>query len=196
MDESTLWLIRVAYIGGLCFLFMMWLFWLRGHYAKKVIGKVQVEHFTTEGHGYTELVPVIGDLIVIPPTKKRPGRIYAVDKVATVLVDYPSVPKILSFISTKVKKIVVDDECWEPISNRSGKLLLPPVRLYNLVNEKFSQLGTERALREGLGEKGVASRGGIPWSWIIIGLLVVAMLAGGYWMVQNLDMLKAATGVP
>ena len=187
LASVDMWLIRVVYIFGIIIAIFVWMAFMKRYYAKQVIGRIFAEFITAEGNGYTKLLICDGDKIIIPPKGDKPGRQFAVADVATHLVDYPAVPKMFSFIQTKAKKAIFFEECWEPISNRSGKLLLSPRRLYNLLNERFSQIGVEQAREEGA-SKPQSKSYNIPWKIIIILALILAAVAIGYFVVQNVDL--------
>jgi len=194
MSDLELWLIRFAYIAFILFFIIGWLFYLRSHYAKAVVGKVYCEFITKEGNGYARLLPIENGVIKVEPTKKKPGKVYFLRDVATYNVDFPPVPRIFSIIQTKAKKCIIDEECAEVISNRSGKMALSPVLLYNLISERFTQQSMEASMRADKGEvpKKVSR---FSWSKVVWIILALALIAGGAWVVQNIDLLKAASGV-
>ena len=195
METLNTWLINVTYICIILVVLCGWLFYLRAHYAKAVVGKVLGEFITPEGNGYSKLLPVAEGMITMPPKGKKKGKSYAVADIATYQVDYPSVPRLLSIISTKVKKAVFDEESWEPLTNRKGRLLLSPVRLYNLHNEKFSQTGMEQSREEFEGTRKKSSGTNINWTLIAIIVGIIVACVAAFLMIQNLDVIKTGMGI-
>jgi hypothetical protein len=166
---------------------------------KKVIGKVWGEFITKEGNSYHRLIPIQpGGRIEIKPRKDEKGKIFGLDAIGTYLADYP--PGKWAFVQTKVKKAIFDEESMEPLSNRSGILTISPIRLFNLVNERFSSLGVafsqDEAEKAALAGGKKKSGGGGNMMYIILALLGVGMGGLIYYVVTNLDKVKAAVGMP
>jgi len=194
MTEMEQGLVNATYILGIIVFLFIWLFFMRIYYARKVVGRVLCGFITKEGNMEWQLLPVVSGLITMPATKKTEERKYAVANIATFLTDYPPAPKWMSFIQIKAKGAIFDKESWEPISNRCGRLLLSPVRLANVINQGFSQLGLEQA-REEQSEKEKATKKGIPWVTVLLVILILALVVVGYYVSQNMDVFKAAMGV-
>ena len=194
MTTLETWLVNLMYIFIIITFICGWLFYLRAHYAKAVIGKVLCEFITKEGNSYSKLLPSEEGIIDVKPKGKRKGRSFVVADIATYLIDYPSAPRFLSMIQTKVKKAVFDEDSWEPLTNRRGKLLLSPMRLYSVRNERFSQLGVEQA-REETEARRMALGGRNTLLYILIGAVILAIVIGGYFIVQNFDAIKGGLGI-
>ena len=196
--------IKFGYVSLLIIIFMGILFWMRKRYQLLSKTHLIVEFIPPAGRGWMEMVKREGDSFRVESKEgksgKKVGRTYMVGKIATYSMLYPDVPKWLFFLSIlqcEFSKMVVDSESWEPISNRAGKLLLDPRRLDNVKRQDFTRLGVEMAQDELKERRKVAGKsGGFSFSTVIIILLVLAFVVGGYWVMQNMDMLKAATGVP
>lgn len=196
MESLNTWLINGVYICVIIVFICGWLFYLRAHYAKAVIGKVLCEFITSEGNNYFKLLPVTDGKIVVKPKGKKPGRMYVIADIATYQTDYPSVPRFLSMISTKVKKTIVDEDSWEPLTNRRGMLLLSPVRLYNMMNERFSQVGLEQAKEEFEGTRRTRSAKFDNWLlYLLVGGILLGVICIGWFVVSNFDTIKAALGI-
>lgn len=192
-------LINVAYILGIIIFIFMWLMFLRARYAKLVIGRVLCEFITSEGNGYIKLLKVDEGQLIIPPKGVKQGRQYPIADIATYTVDYPAVPRFLSIIQTKVKKAVFDEDCWEPLSNRSGKLLLSPKRLYNVVNERFTQVGIEKSYSESEGGKIIKNTFSLKpgtMMYIVIGILAIGLIILGIYVMKNFNMLSEVPPIP
>jgi len=188
----------------LILLFMGILFWMRKRNQELSRTHLVVEFIPPAGRGWTNLVKREGDSFRVEAKEgksgRKVGRTYMVGKVATYSMLYPEVPKWLFFLSIlqcEFSKMICDTESWEPISNRTGKLLLDPRRLDNMKRQDFTRLGVEMAQDELKERRKVSGKsGGVSFSTVMIIIMGIALVGGGYWVMQNFDMLKAATGVP
>jgi len=189
-----MWLIRATYIFGIIIFVFGYMFWLRNHNAKTVIGKVFCTFRTSEGNTYTKLIQVEDGILSVKPKKDKKGKAYAIADIACSTIDYPPAPRILAFIQTKCRWTVFDEDSAEPLLNRSSALILNPARLYNIINQRFTEIGVSQS-REELEHKAKQQQHGLSTTAIILMLLGVAVIAGGWYVMQNLESLKAATGI-
>ena len=139
-----------ALVACLCIIgSMFYMFTMKRKYQKLAIHHVQCRMITDEGTGYSVLKPVVKGFVEFEPDKKakRKGRLYPVADIATHLVDYPE-GWCPSFIKTKIKEAVYFESDYEPISNRGANPIHNPDLLYNIRNERFTDVGVAHAQAE------------------------------------------------
>lgn len=194
MDDPNVIKIMVCMGMGICILF--YIMYIRSKYIKQSIGNLLCLFVPKAGKGYWRLLPIQGDTVTLPPTREKKGRSYMMSDLARVPLDFPiNRPR---WLQTTIDGAVFDADSYEPMTNRSSKLLLSPERLYNLVNERFTNIGVEQAFEEQESRGKVPQRKGTRWSTVIIILLVMVLLGLGFWaftMMNDMEALKAAAGV-
>lgn len=198
MTSLEQWLMNGVYILGIVVFVFVWLLFLKSRYANAVVGKLLSEFITREGNSYTKLLPITNGTVTIPPKGNQGGRQYVIADIATYTVDYPAVPRFLSIIQTKAKKATFFEDSYEPITNRGYTLLLSPRRLYNLVNEQFTELGVRQARDEAV-EKKFTQKNSFQLKtshvvYGVIGIAIVALLIYGIYMMKNFTTLQQGLG--
>ncbi len=191
---------QLTILMGALLIFVFYMMYLRGKYAKEVIGKVYTLFTTKEGNNYWELLPVEAGTITLYPKKikgqkdLKPGRTYAVADIATSQMDYPlGRPK---FLQSKAKFVHFDADSWEPISNRSGQLILSPIRLFNLLHEMFSSRAITIQRDDSENRQVAAKATNNTTIWVIIIVLMIAVAVLGFFLMKYMNIAKAAAGIP
>ena len=174
---------------------LLFLIYIRMRFQKIVVGKVYCELITREGNEKSKLIPIRDGKLILKPDKTNViGRMFSIDDIATHTADYP--PGWPSFLQAKCKKAVIDEESWEPISNRKGLLLLSPRRLFNIADEKFSSSSVEKSREEIKDDSKIKHRSsGNKVLWIVLIVVVVALVAFGVYYYKNNQALKDAAGI-
>jgi hypothetical protein len=165
-------------------------------FQKIVVGKVYCSTITREGNEKNKLIPVRdGKLIVQPDKQNVIGKMYSVDDIVTFTADYP--PGWPSFLQAKCKKTVLDEESWEPLSNKKGLLLLSPRRLFNIADEKFSATAVEKSREEIKDDVKIKHHGGgnNKVVWIILIVVVIAIVGFAIYYFKSNQQLKDAAGI-
>lgn len=199
MTGAEIWMMRLLVVSAAAiFLFFMVLFF-RAKFARDVIGHIYCLLWSREGNLKWRRLPVgENGTIVLPGKNKRRPKMFMVADHTTGTYDYPGGwPK---FIQSKIKATVFDEDCWEPLLNRSGKLILDPQRLHNLYNQAWSAIGAEKGSdelkeRERMLGKPARAGGGGALKTIVIVLIIAGICVGGYYLFTQIDFLKAAQGV-
>lgn len=194
MDDPNV--IKIIVCFGLAIIAFIYIFYLRGKYIKQSLNNLLAFIVPKAGKGHFELLPIQGDSITLPPTRDKRGHTYTMSDISRVPVAFPiNRPK---FLQTTIDMAVFDAESWEPMTNRLGLLQLSPQRLYNLVNERFTNIGVEQALEEQEGRGKAPAKKGIKWSTVLIIFLVLGIIGMGvflYSTFNELEALKVAAGV-
>lgn len=130
-------------------------------------------------------MPIDDDgLIELEPRKgKRAGKTFAVDSESAPDVDFPI--NKMSFVQTTIPCAVFNEENWDPLSNISGRPVLPPSLLDIIRHESWSAHGIRYAheIQEKEEEKaGKKKRGKVQW-WVWA--IAFAILAALIWAYQT-----------
>lgn len=195
-DKLNTLFLRLTVLFGAVLLFGGWNVARKIKYQKEVLGKVLCEFITKEGNSYTKLFPLKTDgMVEIKSKQKRGARTYALDDLGTYASSYP--PGKWSFLQTTVKKAVLDEDSFEPLSNRRAVISLSPMRLANLINERTSALGVAYSLDEAE-HKGATTKNQASTSrllWIVLIMVGVTVLGLGYFIMTKWSIISEALGV-
>ena len=201
MTTAEIWMIRALVMASAAIIIFIFFVIARSFFAKKVQGHVYCIFWTREGNMYGKLLPVRENgRLILPARKSQRAKLFMISDMTTGTWNYPlGWP---AWVQSKVKVTVYDEDCWEPVLNRTGKLLLDPQRLYNLDNQAWSAIGVDKGsdeLKE-LAERQQGAKtsraGGLSaFAWVMIIVVIIALVGLGYYVVQNIDTLKAAAGV-
>ncbi len=148
---TELYMMQALVVCFFAFVVVIYLFRLKAKYQKQAIDHVNCRFITEEGTGYSRLMPVEQGFVEMPPNEKKgkKGKTYHITDLGTYLSDYPEgwVPK---FLQTKIKECIFDEASWEPRTHDSlkGDSELSPGKLYNIRNERFTEMGVALAQRE------------------------------------------------
>lgn len=180
MSEIEGYMIQAITALAFCFGFLFYLFYLRSKYQRMSVDHVQCRFITPEGTGYTKLLRVDNgfvDLKYKDKKGKEKSKVYRVGELATYMIDFPEgwVPR---FLKTRIKEIIFDENCFEPLSNLNGDPLLSPEILANVVNEKFTEVAVEHSREEAEREK-KAKKAMIPGSLYMLLILNMLLIVGG-----------------
>jgi len=186
--------LRLTILLGAALLFVGWNVIRKMKYQKEVVSKVFAEFVTKEGNSYTKLLPMDSDGMVLVKPRKRKARMYALEDLGTYAASYP--PGKWSFLQTQVKKTLLDEDSFEPLSNRRGIIALSPMRLFNLANERFSSLGVTSSQDE-VEHKGVVKKpmSGNMLMWIVIAMVGLGMVGIIYFVMSKWGEISAGLGV-
>jgi len=200
MTTAEIWMMRALVMFAATIVVFAFFAVARSYFAKKVQGHVYCIFWTREGNIYGKLIPIRENgVIILPARKKQRPKLFMISDMTTGTWDYPlGWP---AWVQSKVKVTIYDEDCWEPLLNRTGKLLLDPQRLNNLYNQAWSAIGVEKGsdelkeLAERRSAKTARAGGLSTFAWIIIAAVIIGVVGLVYYVVQNLDTLKAAAGV-
>lgn len=191
---ETQWLMWGGGFILLGFLLLLLVVWLRGHFQRAVKNKILCEFIPRAGKAYKVLLPDKRDGTVEIPmkSKKNPGATYLVKEVVTYPIDYPEgLPHI---VQAQANKAVFFEENFEPASNRSGMPVGSPKLLYNIIHEKFTQLGVEFAqVIDRIRGGGTFAANWI--TYVFYAVTIAALGYIGYTCYTNFDLIRAGLGV-
>lgn len=187
---------RLTVIFAVLLIFVAWNVIRKIKYQREVVGKVYCEFITKEGNSFAQLLPMGADgMITIKARKKKKEHSYALEDMGTYNAPYP--PGKWSFLQTACKKALLDEDSFEPLSNRRGVISLSPMRLANLLNERFTAMGVAESEEEA-GKKGVATRrvkSNNTLIWVVLIMLGVAVLGLAIFIITKWPDISAALGV-
>lgn len=146
MTEAEQWMVQAITLLVCGFGIMFWLFAMRSKYQKQALDHLWCLFIKPEGPGEFKLLKEVDGFVTLPGKKGGKEKQYPVGEVATISLDYPMgwVPR---FLKVKIRAMIYDEKCWEPVYTR-GDPLLSPSLLRNIRMEKFTQLGAEQSQRE------------------------------------------------
>jgi|GEM_PF-4255343 len=131
------------------------------------------------------LKPIDDDgLIELEPRNgKKAGKTFAVDSESAPDIDFPI--NKMSFVQTTIPMAVFNEENWDPLSNISGRPVLPPGLIDIIRNESWSQHGIRYSheIQEREDQKSNPKRKSKVswWVWII----ALVLLAGAIFLYQK-----------
>lgn len=194
-DKLNALFMRLTVLLGAIVLFVGWNIVRKIKYQKEVVGRVFCEFITKEGNGYCKLFPIeASGMVEIKANKKRKSRVFALDDLGTYNMPYP--PGKWAFLQSQVKKVVLYEDSFEPLSNRRGIITLSPMRLANLINEKFTALGVAFSQDEAEA-RGVKGKAASPATmlYIILAIIGVAICGLAYFVITKWQAISASLGV-
>jgi len=129
------------YFFYLSSIIVIWVVWLQWKWAKTCKNYILVLVQRAKGNGDWELAPVSGNNITLKNLKGEGTRTWAINELSTLDVLYPGVGFIPKFLQKQIRMVVVSEDTWEPITNRSKdrELVASPAFLGNLINEKITE---------------------------------------------------------
>lgn len=122
-----------------------WVVWLQWKWARTCKNNILVLVQRAKGSGDWELAPVTSNSITLPrnPDDKDSAstQLWAINELSTIDVLYPGVGFIPKFLQKQIRMVVVSEDSWEPVTNRSKdrELVSSPAFLGNLMNEKITE---------------------------------------------------------
>lgn len=190
MTQAEVYMMQALVVFLFAFIVIIYLFRMKRKFQKQAIDHVQCRMITEEGTAYSVLKKVENGMIDFDPDKAhKKGRSYPVKDIATHLVDYPE-GWIPGFLKTKVKEAIFWEWSWEPISNRSNELLLPPGELYNIKNERFTDVGVAHARDEAELQEKISQKPSFTGLYLLAGIACLATLVVGIYLYMNLPAIK------
>jgi len=188
--------IRVWAIFAVIFALMVYFVYLKWKYTRDARGNVLALIRNKAGRWRFEKLRIEDGMVELPPKREgEAGKTYTVDSESAPDIDYP-INKV-SFVQTTIPLVVFNEENFDPISNVSGRPVLPPKLLYIMRHEDWSAHGIRfsHEIQETVG--GGPSRKKTTWSMgTIISIVVIVILIGvAVWGYQEIQSLRAAAGV-
>ena len=88
-------------------------------WGKEVSENVQLLIVRSDGHGDYQLVPQHGGSVSLTSQHNDSVKTWPINKLATIDVPYPGAGAIPKFLQKTIRQVIVDEEDWEPLLNRS-----------------------------------------------------------------------------
>ncbi len=196
MDPNVVRIWAVLLVG------MAWLGYLIWQKRKNVNiakGNALVLIRNKAGRWRMEVMPIDDDgLIQLEPRKgKKAGKTFAVDSESAPDIDFPI--NKMSFVQTTIPLAVFNEENWDPLSNISGRPILPPGLLDIIRHESWSAHGIRFAheVEEREQEKaGRKKKGGRTkwWAYVLIAGLAVGLIFAYNYFTKGNGLLPGAGG--
>lgn len=175
-NEIRIWAVLLLGIAWLCYLIYQ-----KRKNVQLAKGNCLVLIRNKAGRWRWELMPIDDDgLIELEPRKgKRAGKTFAVDSESAPDIDFPI--NKMPFVQTTIPLAVFNEENWDPLSNISGRPVLPPGLLDIIRHEAWSAHGIRygHELQEQIEEREKEAKkrrkSSAPW-WVWA--IAFAVLAG------------------
>jgi len=110
--ELLTWVIIVLMIFG-AVVYFQW------KWTKVCDTKVLVLIKKADGHGDYELAPQTGGSVALKNKDTNTVRLWPINELATIDVPYPGVGFVPAFMQKTIRMVIVDEQDWEPLTNRS-----------------------------------------------------------------------------
>lgn len=72
-----------------------------------------------DGHGNYQLAPQVGGSVGLKNKDSNTVRMWPINELATIDVPYPGVGFVPAFMQKTIRMVIVDEQDWEPLTNRS-----------------------------------------------------------------------------
>lgn len=186
--------VRIITVLALVIVFVGYLIYMKWRYQRQAEDGVLCLIRNKAGRWRWKLTKLVGGFVDFPPAKDgMPGPTMAVDSDSAPDIDFP--PGKWGFLQTTIPCVVLDEESWEPLSNVSGRPVLPSRLLGVMRHEVWTgqsvRYSHEVEKKETEGEK----KKGFTMStvlWIVLGL---AVIGGFVFMWREMQSYKAAAGI-
>ena len=109
----------VNYVIFLILLVIGMIMYYQWRWGKTCRENVQVVVVRSDGHGDYELAPQSGGSVTLKNPRNNTVRMWPINRLATIDVPYPGAGLVPSFLQKTIRQVVVDEEDWEPLLNRS-----------------------------------------------------------------------------
>jgi len=152
-----------------------------------------------DGSTRQELVPKDGSSVTLQNPKTGTTKMWPINKLAGVEMDYPSTGFVPKILQKKIKLVIVDEEDWEPLINRdpNQEMVASPAMLGNLMNEKITEavIRVNKEMMDSLAQLTKRlNRMVTPTQFFIgIGLVAAGIIALIFLVVPNIG--ELATGI-
>jgi len=207
LAKTNVYLIDAIIVCGFVIFVMFYVLRLHAKYLREARDGIRCEYRTPEGNSWKETRPVIHgvkDMVRLPPVEKgkkqRPGKMFAVDDESTYMSEYPE-GWCPGFIRVKMRKALIRTDTMEPISRLSYTPIVSPDDMYNIMNQRYGELGVTHSEMEvelqdkekGIKRKSVLAGTGLMW--VIIIALLIGMGVLGFMLFGRMDTLEKARGL-
>lgn len=198
MTQTEIYMIQALTVMVIVIGVFVFMFRLRAKYHKEAIDHVLCEFITPVQTGYTERLAINKGVMVVEPkvdkhTGKtiRPGKIFTAEELQTYDVGYPE-GWCPPWIRTKIRKGTFFENDVTPVSGRRKEDTMSPEQLYSIVNERFTEMGTEQAAREKeLEDRAKKGLAGATWLYIIGGVTLAGVVFVGVYLYANIGTIIA-----
>ena len=118
--------IAATYFGPLNFILYLALIlvgmivYYQWQWTKKCANNVKVLVSMPDGSTQTAYAPKSGNYVALPVPESNTVRLWPINKLSSVEVEYPGDGFIPRFLQKKIKMVIVDSEDWEPMLNRGS----------------------------------------------------------------------------
>lgn len=205
LDKMNIYLIDAIIICAFIIFCLFYVLRLHAKYLRQARNGIRCEFRTPEGNSWPETRPVIHgvkDMVRLPPITKgnqqRPGKMFIIDDESTYMTEYPE-GWCPGFIRVKMRKAIIRTDTMEPISRLSYEPIVSPEDMYNIMSQKYGELGvthSELEIREQekvVGRKPVFQGSGLMWVIIIALLIGVGVMR--YILFGRLDVIEQQRGI-
>lgn len=129
------------YFFYLSSIIVAWVVYLQWKWAKTCKNNILVLVQRAKGNGDWELAPISGNSITLKNPEGEGTKLWVINELSTLDVLYPGVGFIPKFLQKQIRMVVVSEDSWEPITNRSKDrdLVASPAFMGNLFNEKITE---------------------------------------------------------
>ena len=110
--ELLTWIIIILLIFG-AVVYFQW------KWTKVCDTKVLVLIKKADGHGDYQLAPQVGGSVELKNKDSNTTRLWPINELATIDVPYPGVGFVPAFMQKTIRMVIVDEQDWEPLTNRS-----------------------------------------------------------------------------
>lgn len=185
---------RVITVLVLIIVFGGYLIYAKWRYQRQAENGVLCLIRNKAGRWRWKLSKLVGGFVDFPPTKDgMPGMTMAVNSDSAPTIDFP--PGKWRVLQTTIPCVVLDEESWEPLSNVSGRPVLPSRLLAVMRHEVWTGHSVRYAHDVEKRETEETKKKGFSIStvlWVVLGL---ALVGGCIWMWNENQSLKEAAGV-
>lgn len=109
----------VNYVIFLVLLVVGLVMYYQWKWGKTCRDNVQVVVVRADGHGDYELAPQSGGSVSLKNPRNNTVRMWPINRLSTIDVPYPGAGLVPGFLQKTIRQVVVDEEDWEPLLNRS-----------------------------------------------------------------------------
>lgn len=110
------------YFWYLLAIFVAMVVWYQFKWAKTCRTKVLVCIQKADGHGDYQLADQKGGSVSLKDPHSNTTRLWPINELATIGVPYPGVGFVPAFMQKEIRMVIVDEEDWEPLTNRGRRL--------------------------------------------------------------------------
>lgn len=141
-EQVNAWFTPFHFFVYLGIIFVIMICWLQMRWDKESRTNILVLLQKAKGDGDYYLVPIDDNKVNLVNKNTGESKLWGINELSTITVPYPAIGFLPRFLLKQIKLVVLSDETWEPITNRSreGKtLVMTPKFIGNLVNEQITK---------------------------------------------------------